>query len=427
LACASADSKWDRIELSDDEDNFHPNIDNNLMIRLQREKRQQREAEDEEKRKKLLAEGTDAAKAELDRMERTKKLNVGNICTDKFVSTHQKSNASESANPTTKKDTKLQVAASNQETFVEGYEEFLQEHRPLLLEYAAIDEQDEVSEQFILTNTQLLSEHATGFCEPRHWNSPRLAPASPPPLLSALPSLGAADLLHCINLQVEGKTRQMKKTARQYLLLTYVCDLAKSMPGRDARDAIRPLFRKMATSDESREAFNDHLAKYIAHVKTRAEVKKKEMEEEEEEGEGESEYVALKKGEQVGPGGLDPAEVFETLPKELQEAFGERSIEALKQCLSKMSTEDATYHMKRCTDSGLWNPAGGDDDDGEAPGESPPPPPTPPRPPRPRPRPALPLRHTPFVRDRCGAAIGPIFHPCPVAEPSGPSAEVDDD
>ena len=147
------------------------------MIRLQREKRQQREAEDEEKRKKLEEDNSEAAKAELDRMDRTKKLNVGNICTDKFVSTHEKSTASESANPTKgKKDTKLQVAASNQETFVEGYEEFLQEHRPLLLEYAAIDEQDEISEQFILTNTQLLSEHATGFCEPRHWNSPRLPP-----------------------------------------------------------------------------------------------------------------------------------------------------------------------------------------------------------------------------------------------------------
>jgi cell division cycle protein 37 len=146
----------------------------------------------------------------------------------------------------------------------------------------------------------------------------------------------------------------MRKTARQYLLLTYVCDLAKSMPGRDARDAIRPLFRKMASSDESREAFSDHLVKYIAHVKTRAEVKKKEAEEEEE-GEEESEYVALKKGEQVGPGGLDPAEVFETLPKVLQEAFGERSIDALKQCLSQMSTEDAQYHMKRCTGS-RWLP-----------------------------------------------------------------------
>ena len=213
----------------------------------------------------------------------------------------------------------------------------------------------------------------------------------------------------------------MKKTARQYLLLTYVCDLAKSMPGRDARDAIRPLFRKMASSDESREAFSDHLAKYIAHVKTRAEVKKKE-EEEEGEGEEESEYVALKKGEQVGPGGLDPAEVFETLPKVLQEAFGERSIDALKQCLSQMSTEDAQYHMKRCTDSGLWNPAG-DDDDGEAPGD-PPPPPRPPygasphartRSPRTRARTHA-RTHAPHAaraRPTRACGIGPICHPCP--------------
>jgi hypothetical protein len=53
-------SKWDRLELSDDEDNFHPNIDNNLMIRLQREKRQQREAEEAEKKKKLLEVGRGA-------------------------------------------------------------------------------------------------------------------------------------------------------------------------------------------------------------------------------------------------------------------------------------------------------------------------------------------------------------------------------
>ena len=40
----------------------------------------------------------------------------------------------------------------------------------------------------------------------------------------------------------------MARTARQYLLLTYVCDLAKSMPSRDARDAIKPLFKKMMYS-----------------------------------------------------------------------------------------------------------------------------------------------------------------------------------
>eukprot|EP00962_Isochrysis_galbana_P050089 scaffold21556_cov120-Isochrysis_galbana.AAC.2 len=139
-------SKWDKLELSDDEDNFHPNIDNNLMIRLQREKRQQREKEEAEKKKKLLEvdagarcpaglewdravrspwdrgppagappqplssgltaapaaappvqEGTPEALAEVEKIERMAKLHVGNICTDKFSSKHEKTKASASA------------------------------------------------------------------------------------------------------------------------------------------------------------------------------------------------------------------------------------------------------------------------------------------------------------------------------------------
>jgi len=176
------------------------------------------------------------------------KLHVGNICQDKFSSKHEKSSASGSASPTKAPDTKLKVAAADEAQFVDGYEEFIKKNLGVLEEYASIDEEDEKSEQYILQHTQLLSEHATGYY-----------------------------LLHCINLQAEGKTRQMRKTARQYLLLTYVCDLAKSMPGRDARDAIKPLFKKMDTSKESREAFLEHLEKYIAHVKTRAEVKKQEQ------------------------------------------------------------------------------------------------------------------------------------------------------
>ena len=329
-------SKWDNIELSDDEDNFHPNIDNNLMIRLQREKRQQREKEEQEKRDKLAKEGTIQAKEEIDRMERQKKLHVGNICQDKFNSKHEKGASSHSADPKPEADTKVKVAATDESSFADGYEAFMEANREILLEYAAIDEEDERSEQFVLKHTQLLSEHATGFY-----------------------------LLHCINLQAEGKTREMKKAARQYLLLTYVCDLAKSMPGRDARDAIKPLFRKMLTNQQAAQAFEEHLEKYVAHVKTRAEVKKKEAEEAAEAGEEDGEYVTLQKGEHVGPGGLDPAEVFETLPKVMQEAFGERSVDALKTALTKLSAEDAQYHMQRCIDSGLWDPqgAGGGDDD----------------------------------------------------------------
>ena len=294
------------------------------MIRLQREKRQQREKEEAARREKLEKEGSAEAKAELDKMERTKKLHVDNMTRDKFNSKHEKSTASASATVAPKQDTKVKVKATDEATFTDGYEDFLKENREILLEYAAIDEDDEASEQFVLKHTQLLSEHATGFY-----------------------------LLHCINLQAEGKTREMKKTARQYLLLTYVCDLAKTMPGRDARDAIKPLFRKMLTNQQAFQAFQDHLEKYIEHVKTRAEVKKQEATAEEDE------YVPLEKGEHVGPGGLDPAEVFPSLPTVLQEAFGERSVDALKAALQTMSPEDANYHMQRCIDSGLWDPNGG--------------------------------------------------------------------
>merc|ERR1719399_2413783 len=272
----------------------------------------------------------------MDRMERAKKLHVGNISKDKWASKHEKSRPSSSATPKEVKDEKVKVK-DLKENFVDGYEEFLAQNREILLEYAAIDEDDEASEQFVLKHTQLLSEHATGFY-----------------------------LLHCINLQAEGKTHEMKKTARQYLLLTYVCDLAKSMPGRDARDAIRPLFNKMLTNQLAAKAFEEHLEKYIAHVKTRAEVKKEEMAKQAEDEDEDGEYVTLKKGEHIGPGGLDPAEVFETLPEVLQEAFGSRDVEQLKAALASLSTDDAQYHMKRCVDAGLWDPAGGGGGDDEA-------------------------------------------------------------
>ena len=59
--------------------------------------------------------------------------------------------------------------------------------------------------------------------------------------------------------------------------------------------------------------------------------------------------------ERLGPGGLDPLEVFESLPVSMQEAFESRQKEALEEALRSMPVEEAEYHMKRCIDSGLWN------------------------------------------------------------------------
>lgn len=48
--------------------------------------------------------------------------------------------------------------------------------------------------------------------------------------------------------------------------------------------------------------------------------------------------------------------MFETLPDDLKQCFESQNIELLQETLSKMSEEDAKYHMKRCIDSGLWVP-----------------------------------------------------------------------
>ena len=59
--------------------------------------------------------------------------------------------------------------------------------------------------------------------------------------------------------------------------------------------------------------------------------------------------------ERLGPGGLDPLEVFESLPESMQIAFESREKEKLEAALRAMTPEEASHHMKRCIDSGLWN------------------------------------------------------------------------
>jgi len=58
----------------------------------------------------------------------------------------------------------------------------------------------------------------------------------------------------------------------------------------------------------------------------------------------------------LGPGGLDPEEVFGTLPESLQKCFESRDIPLLQKTISEMKEEEARYYMKRCVDSGLWVP-----------------------------------------------------------------------
>merc|ERR1712083_229382 len=67
----------------------------------------------------------------------------------------------------------------------------------------------------------------------------------------------------------------------------------------------------------------------------------------------------------VGPGGLDPAEVLNSLPKDMQSAFIEQDVPALKEALIKLTESEAEYHMKRCIDSGLWTQPEEEEENGQ--------------------------------------------------------------
>jgi cell division cycle protein 37 len=163
-------------------------------------------------------------------------------------------------------------------------------------------------------------------------------------------------LLASLEDEMNGYRDKMKQTAKASQIVTNIAELAKGWnthPG----NAIIPFFNKMQQR-EFLEGFMVGLDSFVQKIIDRAVTKKIEMDEQDQGRRGVSsqgvDLTAIPKEERLGPGGLDPLEVIETLPIELQEAFESRDVEQLKKVLLNMSQTDAEYHMKRCVDSGLW-------------------------------------------------------------------------
>jgi len=163
-------------------------------------------------------------------------------------------------------------------------------------------------------------------------------------------------LLASLEDEMNGEREKMLLTCRQSQILTNIAELAKSLrkhPG----NVILPFFSRLEQK-EFLMNFLEGVDVFVDRVTKRAVVKKKEIDEErarEREAAGEVDLHSLPKEERLGPGGLDPVEVFESLPQSMQEAFESRDTEKLKEALLAMSPEDAQLHMDRCVKSGLWN------------------------------------------------------------------------
>lgn len=139
----------------------------------------------------------------------------------------------------------------------------------------------------------------------------------------------------------------MEHVSHQCIVMQFILELSKTLKC-DPRACVGPFFTKMQQANkEYKEGFYDELNAFKSRIKKRAaekiETAMAEAEEEE-------------RQKRLGPGGLDPVEVFESLPEELQKCFESQDIQLLQDTLLTMKKDDAEYHMDRCIKSGLWVP-----------------------------------------------------------------------
>ncbi|NXL85870.1 CDC37 protein, partial [Alectura lathami] len=145
-------------------------------------------------------------------------------------------------------------------------------------------------------------------------------------------------VIWCIDLEVEEVWRPPLPPLPP-LFFFFVC-LDPSPPRRSPALC----FVAQTADQQYMEGFNDELEAFKERVRGRAKARiEKAMREYEEE----------ERQKRLGPGGLDPVEVYESLPPELQKCFDVKDVQMLQDTISKM---DPTYHMQRCIDSGLWVP-----------------------------------------------------------------------
>lgn len=349
-------SKWNNIEVSDDEDDTHPNIDTPSLFKWRHEARIQREEELKKKQdevakekakieaklrevkervKKEEAEGTsnlDELKLSLNEIEKSKKdlekkksevekemksqpLNVDSLSSDGFSKTVINTKP------------KIVQEEMTEEEKNEKMRKFVKQNEDMIKEYGMMKKFDD-SKKFLMDGrTHLACEETANYL-----------------------------VIWCINLEMEEKSELMEHVAHQCICMQYLLELAKQLE-TDPRACISSFFTKIQVADsEYKNAFYDELRAFKERIRKRAAEKVAEAMAEIEEEERQA---------RIGPGGLDPTEVFESLPERMKECFEKQDIPMLQQIIKELPEEEARYHMKRCVDSGLWCPAKDDPDTNE--------------------------------------------------------------
>lgn len=352
-------SKWDNIEVSDDEDDTHPNIDTPSLFKWRHEARVQRMEEQKQKEEKILKD-KQAAEKELAR----KKALLEQVKTKESPTTSDKpikvddlakelKEVEKKKKELDKAEAELQNEKKKQPWNVDTLSKPGFDHSSINKSKSKWEqERDLTEEEKSERMAKFIKEHRESirkFGMLRKWEDSKKYLQEN---LHLVCEDTANDLVvWCVNLEIEEKHELMEHVAHQVISLQFMLELSKQLDV-DPRSTVNTFFYRMEKAKQAEDqqyvkGFNEELVAFKDRIRKRAKEKV---------DAAVAEYEEEEKQKRLGPGGLDPVDVFESLPEELQKCFESQDIELLKETMSKLSDEDARYHLDRCIKSGLWVP-----------------------------------------------------------------------
>uniref|UniRef100_G3PKR9 Hsp90 co-chaperone Cdc37 n=2 Tax=Gasterosteus aculeatus aculeatus TaxID=481459 RepID=G3PKR9_GASAC len=350
-------SVWDHIEVSDDEDDTHPNIDTPSLFRWRHQARVER-MEDFEKKSEEMNKALGECRRKLaEAQKKVQELSLSS--TDDAKAERSKAQAEEKKLKKEERDWEKKMAELHREEkkmpwnvdtlSKEGFSKSVVNVKP-----DSAEETEEEKEKKHKTFVEKYEKQIKHFGMMRRWDDSQKYLSDNSDLVCE--ETANYLVIMCIDLEVEEKHSLMEQVAHQTIVMQFILELAKSLKV-DPRGCFRQFFAKIKTADQQyQDAFNDELESFKERVRGRAKIRiEKAMKEYEEE----------ERQKRLGPGGLDPVDVYESLPAEMQKCFDDKDIGMLQEVISKMDPTEAKVHMKKCIESGLWVPNSKTDDGDE--------------------------------------------------------------
>jgi len=210
----------------------------------------------------------------------------------------------------------------------ENVEDFFKKYRSKLETYAIIPD-DKVADRFLQDNREIVNHSGEGFL-----------------------------ITLAVDQSCEGEPESLNVPLMAKRCLTMHNILASAKEANIKIDKAINMFYKRRNNPKIIEMYDQEFEKQ--HSELMELIRKRTKERLKEAEEAAKKPIELTPEEEaeckapLGPGGLDPTEVLNSLPEDMQTAFLEKDTEMLTAAMSKLSEAEARKYMDDCVKSGLW-------------------------------------------------------------------------